>query len=44
MYVIDVSLCMGGSKGKAAIQLKSIPEKRDTTEMYPGTVMHVISG
>ena len=25
---------MGGSKGKVGIQLKCIPESRDTTEMY----------
>ena len=28
-------LCVGRSKVKAGIQLKYIPEKRDTTEMYP---------
>ena len=37
-------LCVGGSKGKAGMQLKSIPEKRDATEMYPGKVMHMIGG
>ena len=40
----NVSLCLGGSKGKAGIQLKYIPENRDTTEMYPRKVMHVIGG
>ena len=30
---------MGRSKGKAGIQLKCIPEKRDTTEMYSGKVI-----
>ena len=39
---VNVSLCMGGSKGKAGIQLKCIPVKRDTTEMHPGKVMHII--
>ena len=36
---IDVPLCVSGSKGKAGIQLKYIPEKRDTFEMYPRKVM-----
>ena len=40
---INVSLCVGESKGKAGIQLKSIPE-RDATEMYPRKVMHMIDG
>ena len=40
---VNVSLCVGGSKGKVGIQLKSIPERRDTTEMYPGKVMNIIS-
>ena len=35
---------MSRSKGKAGIEMKFIPEKRDTTEMYPGKVMHIISG
>ena len=34
--VYYVSLCVGGSKDKAGIQLKCIPEERDTAEMYPG--------
>ena len=38
---IIVSLCMGGSKGKAGIQLKCIPEKRD---IIARKVMHIISG
>ena len=38
----NVSLCVGRSKGKAGIQMKCIPGKRDTTEMYPGKVMHII--
>ena len=37
-----VLLCVGRSKGKAGIQLKCIPGKRDKTEMYPGKVMHII--
>ena len=41
---IYVPLCVGTSKGKVGIQLKNIPEKRDTTEMYPGKVMHIIGG
>ena len=42
MYILSyVPLCMGGSKGKAGMQLKYIPEKRDTTEMYPGKLMHI---
>ena len=28
-----VPLCMGGSKGKAGIHLKSYPDNRDTFEM-----------
>ena len=40
----NVSLCVGRSKGKAGIQLKCIPESRNTTEMYPGKVMHIIGG
>ena len=31
---------MGRSKGKAGVQLKCIPAKRDIAEMYPGKVMH----
>ena len=31
-------------EGQAEIQLKCIREKRDTTEMYPGKVMHMIGG
>ena len=31
-----VSLCVGGSKGKAGIQLKCIPEKRDTNSCILG--------
>ena len=38
-----VTLCVGVSKGKAGIQLKCIPEKKDTTEMYPRKVMHIAS-
>ena len=34
----------GRSKGKAGTQPKYITEKRDTTEMYPGKVMHRIGG
>ena len=33
-----------GSKSKARIELYCIPEKRDTTEMYPGKVMYIIGG
>ena len=36
------SLCVSRPKGKAGIQLKCIPEKRDTTEMYLRKVMHII--
>ena len=39
-----VPLCVGGSKGKAGIHLKYIPENRDTFEMYPGKVIHIIVG
>ena len=42
--IVYVSLCVGRSKGQAGIQLKCIPGKRNTTEMYPGTVMHIIGG
>ena len=38
------SLCMGGSKGKAEVKLKHIPENRDRTEMLPEKVMHMICG
>ena len=41
---IYVPLCVGGSKGKAGIHLKYYPESRDTFEMYPGKVMHMIGG
>ena len=40
IYTVYVSLWMGKSKGQAGIQC--IPEKRDTTEMYPRKVMHII--
>ena len=33
-YFITMYHCMCGSKGQAEIQLKCIPGKRDTTEMY----------
>lgn len=35
-----VSLCAGGSKGKAEIQL-NVPEKRDANELYPGKMVHM---
>ena len=41
-YCNNVPLCMGGSKGKAGIHLKYYPENRDTFEMYPRKVMHMI--
>ena len=44
VQVIYVPLCVGGSKGKAGIHLKYYPENRDTFEMYPGKVMHIIGG
>ena len=31
-----VPLCVGGSKGKAGIQMWCIPERRDTNNLYPG--------
>ena len=35
----------GQIKGKkAGIHLKYYPESRDTFEMYPGKVMHMIGG
>ena len=37
-----VTFCVGVSNGKAGIQLKCIPEKKVTTEMYPRKVMHII--
>ena len=43
-YIIYIPICVGGSKGKAGIHLKYYPENRDTFEMYPGKVMHMISG
>ena len=39
-----VSLYMGGSKGKAGMQVKRIPEKRGTNEMHPEKVIHIIGG
>ena len=42
-YIINASLCVGGSKGKAGIPLKGA-EKRNTTEMCPRKVMHIIGG
>ena len=39
-----VPLCVGGSKGKVGIHLKYYPENRDTFEMYPEKVMHMIGG
>ena len=40
----NAPLCMGRSKGKAGIHLKYYPENRDTFEIYPGKVMHMIGG
>ena len=44
--MVYVSICVGRSKRQAGIQLKCIPGKRDTTEMYAGKVtgMHMIGG
>ena len=39
-----VPLCLGGSKGKTGIHMKYYPENRDTFEMYPGKVIHMIDG
>ena len=39
-----VPLCMGGSKGKAGIHLKHYPKNRDTFDMYPRKIMHMIGG
>ena len=44
LQILHVPLCVDGSKGKAGIHLKYYPEKRDTFEMYPGKVMHIIGG
>ena len=41
-YIVYIPLCVGGSKGKAGTQLKYIPEKMDTFEMYPRKIMHII--
>ena len=41
--MVCTTLC-GGSKGKAGMHLKYYPENRDTFEMYPGKVMHMIGG
>ena len=41
---IYVPLCVDRSKGKAGIYLKYYPENRDTFEMYPRKVMHMIGG
>ena len=37
----NVSLCVGGRKGKAGTPVKCIPEKRDTTD---GKIMHKVNG
>ena len=43
MYVCTT--LRGRIKGKkAGIHLKYYPENRDTFEMYPGKVMHMIGG
>ena len=39
-----VPLCVGRSKGKAGIHLKYYPDNKDTFEMYPRKVMHMIDG
>ena len=46
LYIIllYVPLCVSGSKGKAGIHLKYYLENRDTFEMYPRKVMHMIGG
>ena len=44
IIIANVPLCVGGSKGKVGIHLKYYPESRDTFEMYPGKVMHMIGG
>ena len=44
LQLLYVPLCVGGSKGKAGIHLTYYPESRDTFEMYPGKVMHMIGG
>ena len=41
---IYVPLYVGGSKGKAGINLKYYSENSNTFEMYPGKVMHIIGG
>ena len=41
---LDVPLCVGRSKGKAGIHFKYYTENRDTFQMYPGKVMHMIGG
>ena len=42
--LICTTFCVGRSKQKAGIHLKCYPENRDTTEMYPGKVMHISGG
>ena len=44
LQILNVPLCVSGSKGKTGIQLKYILEKRDTFEMYPRKFMHIIGG
>ena len=44
LQLLYVPLCVGRSKGKVEIPLKYYPENRDTFEMYPGKVMHIIGG
>ena len=41
---LHAPLCVGRSKGKAGIHLKCYPENRDTFEIYPRKVMHMIGG
>ena len=36
LQILNVSLCVGGSKGQAGIQLKCILGKRDTLKCIPG--------
>ena len=38
--MIDVSHCVGRSKGKPGKQVKSVPERRDRSEIYPRSYAH----
>ena len=40
--LLNVSLLSGWIKGQSKYTTEKYPQKKDTTEMYPGKVMHII--